>query len=103
MSDRDRYDALVIGAGMSGLAAGIRLAQLGRRVAVLERHVIWGGLNSFYKLHGKRFDVGLHALTNYVPPRTPGAPLTRVLRQLRLKHADLKLGEQRASEIDMPR
>jgi phytoene dehydrogenase-like protein len=98
----DRYDALVLGAGMSGLAAGIRLAQAGRRVAVLERHYLWGGLNSFYKLAGRRFDVGLHALTNYVPPRTPGAPLSRVLRQLRLRHADLRLGEQRVSRILFP-
>ncbi len=102
MPARDRYDALVIGAGMSGLAAGIRLAQLGRRVAVLERHYLWGGLNSFYKLGGRRFDVGLHALTNYAPARARGAPLARVLRQLRLRHADLRLGEQRFSEILFP-
>ena len=61
------YDALIIGAGMSGLAAGIRLAQHGRSVAILERHSLWGGLNSFYKQGGHRFDVGLHALTNFVP------------------------------------
>jgi len=92
----------VIGAGMSGLAAGIRLAQQGRRVAVLERHYLFGGLNSFYKLGGRRFDVGLHALTNYAPARARGAPLTRVLRQLRLRHEDLHLGEQRFSEILFP-
>jgi len=102
MAGTSRFDALVIGAGMSGLSAGIRLAQAGRNVAVLERHYLWGGLNSFYKLAGRRFDVGLHALTNYVPPRTPGRPLTRVLKQLRLRHADLKLGEQRFSEIRFP-
>jgi phytoene dehydrogenase-like protein len=97
-----RYDALILGAGMSGLAAGIRLAHHGRRVAILERHSLWGGLNSFYKQAGRRFDVGLHALTNFVPPRTPRKPLTRVLRQLRLRHADLKLGEHRESEILFP-
>ena len=102
MAAPERYDALVIGAGMSGLAAGIRLAQFGRRVAILERHYLWGGLNSFYKLGGRRFDVGLHALTNFVPPRTPGTPLTRVLKQLRLRHADLALGEQAHSEILFP-
>ena len=97
-----RYDAVVIGAGMSGLAAGIRLAQFGRRVAVLERHYLWGGLNSFYKIEGRRFDVGLHALTNYVPPRTRGTPLARILRQLRLRHEDLRLGQQDHSEILFP-
>jgi phytoene dehydrogenase-like protein len=62
-----RYDAIVIGAGMSGLAAGIRLAQFDRRVLVLEKHSLWGGLNSFYKRQGRRIDTGLHALTNFAP------------------------------------
>ena len=97
-----RYDALVIGAGMSGLAAGIRLAQFDRRVAVLERHYVWGGLNSFYKLGGRLFDTGLHALTNYVPPGTRGVPLTKILRQLRIRHEELRLAPQRFSEIVFP-
>ncbi|MBL8861508.1 MAG: NAD(P)/FAD-dependent oxidoreductase [Planctomycetes bacterium] len=95
----DRYDALVIGAGMSGLAAGIRLAQFGRRVAVLERHALWGGLNSFYKRSGRRYDSGLHALTNFARPASKSAPLQRILRQLRLRFDDLGLGEQGTSEI----
>jgi len=104
-----RYDTLIIGAGMSGLAAGIRLAQFGRRVAILERHYLWGGLNSFYKRAGRRFDTGLHALTNYVPPRTSGAPLTRILRQLRIPYDALALAPQGFSESafrvggDLPR
>ncbi len=96
------YDAVVIGAGLSGLAAGLRLAQYDRRVAVVERHELWGGLNSFYTKAGRRFDVGLHALTNFVPPRTPNRPLTKVLRQLRIRHEELRLGEQGHSEIRFP-
>jgi len=97
-----RYDAIVIGAGMSGLAAGIRIAMSGLSVCVLERHNVPGGLNSYYTQHGRAFDVGLHALTNYVPPRTRGAPLTKVLRQLRIKHEELRLGEHELSEIVFP-
>ena len=37
------YDTLIIGAGMSGLAAGIRLAYYDQRVCVLERHTTIGG------------------------------------------------------------
>jgi phytoene dehydrogenase-like protein len=48
---------------MSGLAA-IRLAQFDKRVLLVERHTLWGGLNSFYKRAGRRIDTGLHALTN---------------------------------------
>jgi phytoene dehydrogenase-like protein len=97
-----KYDAIVIGAGMSGLAAGLRLALHGQRVVVLEKHELWGGLNSFYTLGGRRFDVGLHALTNFAPRGTKGAPLTRVLRGLRIPHEELRLGEQHGSEILFP-
>ncbi|HAA72125.1 MAG TPA: phytoene dehydrogenase, partial [Planctomycetaceae bacterium] len=60
------YDTLIIGAGMSGLAAGIRLAYYDQRVCILEQHYSIGGLNSFYHLRGRDYDVGLHAVTNYV-------------------------------------
>ena len=97
------YDAVIIGAGMSGLAAGIRLAYFGNRVCIVERHHVCGGLNSYYTLDGRQFDVGLHALTNYVPPGVQGAPLNRILRQLRLSRDELDLCEQRFSEIRFPR
>ena len=96
------YDTIIIGAGMSGLAAGIRLAQFDQRVLILERHYLWGGLNSFYKRGGRRFDVGLHALTNWVPKGTRGTPLAKLLRQLRLRHDDLQLGQQSYSEVRFP-
>jgi phytoene dehydrogenase-like protein len=101
-SDAARYDAVVIGAGMSGLAAGIRLAQFERKVLLLERHSLWGGLNSFYKRAGRRIDTGLHALTNFAPKGTRGAPLSKLLRQLRIPWEALELGEQTHSEIVFP-
>ena len=97
-----QYDAIIIGAGMSGLAAAIRLGLYGKRVVVLEKHELWGGLNSFYTKDGHAFDVGLHALTNFVPARTRGAALTKVLRQLRIKHEELHLGEHEHSELRVP-
>ncbi len=102
MDADSRYDAVVIGAGMSGLAAGIRLAQFDRRVLLLERHNLWGGLNSFYKRGGRRIDTGLHALTNFAKKGARGAPLTKLLRQLRIPWEALALGEQTFSEIAFP-
>jgi phytoene dehydrogenase-like protein len=96
------YDALVIGAGMSGLAAGIRVAQAGKRVLVLERHSLPGGLNSYYRRGGLRRDTGLHALTNFARSGASGAPLTRILRALRIRHGELELCEQRHSRIALP-
>jgi phytoene dehydrogenase-like protein len=102
MTSESRYDAVVIGAGMSGLAAAIRLAQFGKKVLLVERHSLWGGLNSFYKRAGRRIDTGLHALTNYAPKGARGAPLTKLLRQLRIPWDSLALGEQSFSEIVFP-
>jgi len=96
------YDVIIIGAGMSGLAAAIRLAYFEKRVLVLERHYAGGGLNSYYALGGYQFDVGLHAMTNYVPPGTRGAPLTKICRQLRLTLEDFALVPQYQSEIRFP-
>ncbi|NIL99118.1 MAG: NAD(P)-binding protein, partial [Planctomycetales bacterium] len=69
------YDTIVIGAGMSGLAAGIRLAHYNQRVCVLDRHTTIGGLNSFYRLGGRDYDVGLHAVTNFTPRGSRQGPL----------------------------
>ena len=94
-----RYDVAIIGAGMSGLAAGIRLAHFGKQVCIFERHNAPGGLNSFYSIAGRKFDVGLHALTNYVPPGVKGTPLGKLLRQLRIEREEFALCPQKQSRI----
>ncbi len=96
------YDVVIIGAGMSGLAAGIRLAYFDRRVCIVEKHYAFGGLNSYYTLGGREFDVGLHAVTNYVAPGVRSAPLPKLLRQLRLSREDFDLHPQRFSEVRFP-
>ena len=96
------YDVLIIGAGMSGLAAGIRLAYYERKVCIVEKHYRVGGLNSFYNLGGRKFDVGLHAMTNYVPKGVKLRPLPKLLRQLKLKSEDFALCPQQMSVIKFP-
>jgi len=96
------YDVLIIGAGMSGLAAGIRLAYYGKEVCILEKHYRVGGLNSYYSRDGHKFDVGLHAMTNYVPQGIKSTPLPKLLRQLKLKVEDFALCQQRMSAVRFP-
>ncbi|MFG0297558.1 MAG: phytoene desaturase family protein [Maioricimonas sp. JB045] len=97
-----RYHTVIIGAGMSGLAAGIRLAYYEKPVCILERHTTIGGLNSFYRLRGRNYDVGLHAVTNYAPPGTRRGPLAKLLKQLRLRWDDFDLSPQCGSSIVFP-
>jgi len=93
---------VVVGAGMSGLAASIRLGMYGHEVLLLEKHIAPGGLNSFYRLGGYQFDVGLHALTNYVPEGVKGTPLGKIFRQLRIPRDAFDLNPQIQSKIQFP-
>ena len=96
------YDAIIIGAGLSGLAAGVRLAMYEKRVLILEAHRAPGGLNSYYQRGKRNFDVGLHAFTNYAAKGARGQMLTKLLRQLRIRHEELELEEQWGSVIRFP-
>lgn len=102
------YDAIVIGAGMSGLAAGIRLAMFDKKVVIIEKHSIPGGLNSYYQRKNtdkggiRQFDVGLHALTNFIKKGEKGKPFSKLLKQLRLSYDDFKLCPQTHSKIVFP-
>lgn len=103
-----KYDAIIIGAGMSGLAAGIRLAMFDKKVIILEKHSIPGGLNSYYQRRNfdkggiRQFDVGLHALTNFIKKGEKGKPFSKLLKQLRLSYDDFKLCPQSYSKISFP-
>jgi len=97
-----KYDTIIIGGGMSGLAAGIRLAYYEQKVCILERHNVIGGLNSFYRLRGRNYDVGLHAVTNYASPGTRTGPLAKLLKQLRLRWDDFDLSPQCGSSVAFP-
>jgi phytoene dehydrogenase-like protein len=96
------YSLVIIGSGLSGLAAGIRFARFGQKVLILEKHSKAGGLNSYYYRKGRLFETGLHAITNFAPPEDKHAPLNRLLRQLKIPRRTLKLREQETSEILFP-
>jgi phytoene dehydrogenase-like protein len=72
----------------------------GKKVVLLEKHFVVGGLNSFYAKKGIKFDVGLHALTNF-PSRQSGksSPLLKLCRQLRIPLDSLNLLPQSHSRI----
>jgi phytoene dehydrogenase-like protein len=38
-----KYDAIVVGAGISGLLAALTLSKHGKKVLILEKGVIWEG------------------------------------------------------------
>lgn len=96
------YDVIIVGGGLSGLSAGIRLSHFGKRVAIFERHTLPGGMNGYYSRHGHICDAGLHAMTNIAAEGERSAPLNQVLRQLRIKRSELEIVPQGYSLISFP-
>lgn len=93
------YQLLIIGGGLSGIAAGIRAARFGLKTLILEQHTLPGGLNSYYLRQGRLLETGLHAMTNFAPPGAKQAPLNRLFRQLHLSRKRFEFHEQLGSEI----
>ncbi len=72
----------------------------GKKTILLEKHYVVGGLNSFYAKKGIKFDVGLHALTNYPSLKSgKSSPLLKLCRQLRISLDSLNLLPQSHSRI----
>lgn len=73
-----RADAIVIGAGLGGLAAAVSLASSGHGVTVLEQHLVPGGYAQGFQRGPYRFDVSLRALGGLAP----GGGMDRLYRKL---------------------
>ncbi|MEI6249931.1 MAG: phytoene desaturase family protein [Actinomycetes bacterium] len=54
---------VIVGAGLAGLSAALRLAGAGRKVTILERESVPGGRNGLLEKSGYRFDTGPTVLT----------------------------------------
>ncbi len=70
-----RYDAIVIGAGLGGLSAATMLARNGLHVLLLERHNVPGGYATSFVRGRYEFEVALHELSGHRPPRASRQPL----------------------------
>ncbi|MDD5428139.1 MAG: NAD(P)/FAD-dependent oxidoreductase [Candidatus Omnitrophica bacterium] len=62
MNNKNRYDAIIIGAGIGGLVCGCYLAKAGHRVLIIEKNDRPGGCCVTFKRKGFRFDAGAHIL-----------------------------------------
>jgi phytoene desaturase len=82
MSDRyrelndERFDVIVVGAGTGGLTAAAILARRGKKVLLVDQHMVAGGNATIFRRRGYEFDIGLH----YIGACQADGMLTRVLR-----------------------
>ncbi|MCA9928872.1 MAG: NAD(P)/FAD-dependent oxidoreductase, partial [Anaerolineales bacterium] len=63
----EKFDVVIIGAGLGGLSAAGYLAKAGRKVLVLEHHTVPGGYAHEFRRGKFRFEVALHALDGAAP------------------------------------
>jgi phytoene dehydrogenase-like protein len=91
MTAKDAYDVIVIGAGHNGLTAAALLAKQGRKVLILERRSLIGGLAA-----GEEFHPGYHSCGVL---HDTGQVRARVVRLLGLKSHGLEMSRQRPSVL----
>jgi len=64
---QENWDAIVIGSGIGGMAAGAALSRVGHKVLLLEQHHRLGGLTHSFARNGFSWDVGIHYLSLLAP------------------------------------
>ena len=77
-ADQASYDAVIIGAGISGLVCGCYLAKSGMKVLIAEQHFKPGGYCSSFKRQQFTFDAAAHSFGGY----RAGGALNKILGEL---------------------
>ena len=67
----NRWDAIVIGSGVSGLGTAALLGKSGMKVLVLEKHSTAGGACHTFNDNGYEFNVGIHYVGQMDNPTFP--------------------------------
>jgi C-3',4' desaturase CrtD len=67
------YDVAILGGGMAGMAAALRLQEKGLSTVVLEAHGHAGGCAGYFRHKGFSFDVGATTLVDFEPGGVGGS------------------------------
>src|SRR4051794_31543870 len=71
-----RWDVIVVGSGMGGMATAAALAKHGRRCLVLEQHYVPGGFTHTFSRKNFTWDVGVHCVGEMSERQLPGRLLS---------------------------
>ncbi len=93
-TNKDAYDAVIIGAGISGLVCACYLAKGGMKILLVEQHHKTGGYCTSFKRKNYNFDAAAHSFGSY----REGGIMRKILRDLEV---DKKLGIRRYDPSDI--
>ncbi|MBI4981843.1 MAG: NAD(P)/FAD-dependent oxidoreductase [Candidatus Omnitrophica bacterium] len=91
---KNKYDAVIIGGGVSGLVCGCYLARAGLQVILIEKNVNAGGYSGSFQKKGFVFDACAHALGSL----REGGFIEQILKDLEIKDR-LKMKRYDPSDI----
>lgn len=92
----EKFDVVVIGAGLGGLECALMLAKHGKSVCVLEKDALLGGCLQTFRREGHKFDTGFH----YVGGLEKGQMLNKLFTYFGLMDLPwVKMGEQCFDEV----
>ncbi|MGN1113072.1 MAG: FAD-dependent oxidoreductase [Acutalibacteraceae bacterium] len=89
----DRFDAIIVGAGLSGLSCSYYLAEKGKKVLVLEAKPYPGGRTSSFIDNGMVVESGLHRHIGYY------SALPKLLKKCGVKLKDIVTWEEKADVL----
>jgi len=90
---QEKYDVIVIGAGLAGLSAAYNLAKKGKKVLVLEKENYLGGRTSSWHENGIEIESGFHRHIGYYKK------LPKLLKEVGLKLDDIIMWEKECEII----
>ncbi|MFH1722721.1 MAG: NAD(P)/FAD-dependent oxidoreductase [Candidatus Altiarchaeota archaeon] len=73
---KDKFDAIVVGGGISGLLSTLALSKEGKKVLLLEKSSVLGGNCRTYDVDGFKVDTAVHAITHI-----DDGPVTRLMEK----------------------
>ncbi len=94
MTNKNDYDAIIIGAGISGLVCGCYLAKTGMKVLIVEKNAKPGGYCTSFRRGGFHFDACVHSLGSL----RDGGNIRMILKELELEER-LKIKRYDPSDI----
>lgn len=86
---KNKYDVIVVGAGLAGLSCAYELSAKGKKVLVTEKNEYAGGRTSSFNDHGMAVESGLHRYIGYY------SALPKLLKKCGVKIGDIVTWEEK--------